>query len=63
MNRADLHAPGKTPEVIEELMRAVMDGIRLSRHSIRRGVGIASRFQVLGEDLLITGRTVSAETG
>jgi hypothetical protein len=51
------------PEVIEELMRAVRDGNRLSRHSIRSGVGIGSRLQVLGEDFMMILRTASGVTG
>ena len=49
--------------VREELMRAVIEGRRGSRHSTRRGVGIGSRTQVLGADFMIHSRTFASETG
>ena len=54
---ADLNAGGKVPEVREELNKAVSGGRRASTHSIRSGVGMGSRAQLLGEDLKMTDLT------
>lgn len=51
------------PDEREELMIAVRDGKRASRDSSRRGVGMGSREQVLGEDFMMTSLTVASETG
>ena len=42
VTKAVLKTSRKTPEDREELTRAVREGMRVSRHSISRGIGIGT---------------------
>ena len=61
--RAVLKTSGKTPEVREELTRAVREGRGVSRHSTSRRVGIGSSWQVWGADFRMRFLTPDSETG
>jgi hypothetical protein len=63
VTNAYLKVSGKTPVVREEFITAVREGRRASRHSTRRGVGMGSRSQVFGDDLMMQSRTVASMTG
>ena len=63
MARAILKTRGTTPENSEELIRAVREGMREWRHSMRRAVGIGSSWQDLGADFNINSLTTDSGTG
>jgi hypothetical protein len=54
---------GKVPDMRDEFINDVIEGRSLSKHSIKRGVGIGSRSQVFGADFMIVLLTVSSVTG
>ena len=56
---ADFSSSGKHPEVMDELMIAVIIGSSWSIHFFRSHVGIGSRSQVLSGEDSITSRTSS----
>ena len=51
------------PELRDEFISAVSDGRRQSSISIRSGMGMGSRKQVLGADFVITSLTTASVTG